>query len=44
MSTYYTPATVLSGLNLDNSNRKWVLLINVYLMSVALFLDRVGIY
>lgn len=39
MSTYYTPTTVLSGLNLDNSNGKWVLLINVYLMSVALFLD-----
>ena len=38
MSTYYTPTTVLSGLNLGNKNRKWVLLINVYLTSVAFFL------
>ena len=43
MSTYYTPTTALSGLNLDNISKKWALLMNVYLINVSFFLLWVSI-
>ena len=44
MSTYYTPTTELSVLNLDNNSKKWAPLMNVYLISVGFFLLELSRY